>query len=124
MTLMRRIICLAFISAGITPTLSPAVPIPPTESWQTIAVIQETELSVRLKVLRTASLANPGWMVIEIENKSNIPLTVKDAHYRLESERDNLKTGQLKCSGGLASGNTYDLFPEAWKTVPVSPIVL
>jgi hypothetical protein len=63
-------------------------------------------------------------MVIEIENKSNIPLTVKDTHYRLESERDNLKTGQLKCSGGLASGNPYDLFPEAWKTVPVSPIVL
>lgn len=89
-----------------------------------VAEVRGPGLVVRLKVLPRASLANAGWLALEFENTAQGPVTVQNASYRIESERLRPQTGERLASGGLASGNTYDLFPDAWKTRPVSPIVL
>ncbi len=92
--------------------------------WRDTVLLKEKDLTVRLKVLARASLADTEWMTLEFENKGERPLTVKNAYYWTRAEYSDLKTGQGTGSGSLASGNTFDLFPHAWATTPVSPIVL
>jgi hypothetical protein len=97
---------------------------PPANDWHETVLLKEKDLTVRLKVLARASLAETGWMVLEFENRGEKPLTVEDAHYWITAAYGPLGTGQDAVSGSLASGNTYDLFPDACATTPVSPIVL
>lgn len=97
---------------------------PPEKIWQTTVLLKEKDLVVRLKVLAKASLAETGWMALEFENQGEKALTVSDAHYWIRAEYSRLGAGQPGGSGSLASGNTYDLFPHAWATTPISPIIL
>jgi hypothetical protein len=96
----------------------------PAAVWRETVLLQEKDLTVRLKVLARASLADPEWLALEFENKGPRPLTVTNAHYRMTAEYRHRGTDQVAGSGSLASGNPYDLFPHAWATTPVSPIVL
>jgi hypothetical protein len=96
----------------------------PANVWRETVLLKEKDLTVRLKVLARASLADTQWMALEFENKGPLPLTVRNAQYWTRAEYSDLGTGQDAGSGSLASGNTYDLFPHAWATTPVSPIVL
>ena len=91
---------------------------------QSTAKFSGNDLSVRVRVLPGASLASIGWLVLEFENTGREPVTIQNAYYRIEAERHGPNADDLSVSGGLASGNTYDLFRDAWKTQPVSPIVL
>jgi hypothetical protein len=92
--------------------------------WRETVVLKEKDLIVRLKVLARASLADTEWLALEFENKGPKPLTVTNAYYWMTAEYRHLGTDQVSGSGSLASGNDYDLFPDAWTTTPVSPIVL
>jgi hypothetical protein len=96
----------------------------PATVWRDTVLLKEKDLTVRLKVLARASLADIEWMALEFENKGQRPLTVTNASYWMRAEYRHLGTGQGAGSGSLASGNTFDLFPHAWATTPVSPIVL
>jgi hypothetical protein len=94
------------------------------DGWQTVPVFDDPGLTVRVKVKKQAKASDAGWLVLEFVNGGKEPMTVTNAHYRIGAEFFNLQTDQRGGSGGLASGNTFDLFPEAWKTTPVAPIVL
>jgi hypothetical protein len=91
--------------------------------WQTIEVGNVGNVTVRLKVLSPATLADAEWMMLEFFN-SGRPVRVKSAHYRIESERYGLADSKPVRSGSLASGNDYDLFPDAWKTTPVGEVLI
>ncbi len=92
---------------------------------QTVGTVIGPGLSVRVQVAPKASLASAGWLVLEFENTGQEAVTVRDASYRIEADCCDPKTGgERRLLRGLSSGNTYDLFPDAWKTRPVSPIVL
>jgi len=109
--------------AALAPWLLAAIGLPG-DPPRTIEVLSGSGLSLRLEVRPKASLASVDWLALEFENTSAEAVTIAHAHFRIEAERWNAKTGEPGGSGGLASGNTYDLFPEAWRTTPVSPIVL
>ncbi len=109
-----------FTAAGASPNLLQDR----SDTRHTVPIVQNEDLLVRLEVRPQASLADEEWMSFAFENTADRPLVVKNAYYRIESERQNLKTRQTGGSGSLASGNTYDLFPDAWKTTPVAPIIL
>ncbi len=94
------------------------------QNWQSIEVGRHGELTVRLRVKRQATLADEKWMAIEFENRGDKQIELENPNYRIDSVRHDLKTGKAYSSGGLASGNPYDLFPQAWKTTPVSPTVV
>lgn len=94
------------------------------DAWHTVSVVQDKGLAVRLKVPRKASLADAGWMTFEFQNAGTDPLTLRGLNYRIECECDHLKTGRHVSSQSLASGNDYDLFPDAWKTTPVADRVV
>jgi hypothetical protein len=96
----------------------------PANVWRETVVLKDGDLTVRLKVLARPSLADTEWMALEFENKGKKPLTVEQAYYWMRAEHRHLGAGQVSGSGSLASGNTYDLFPHAWATRPVSRIVL
>ena len=96
----------------------------PANVWRETVLLEEKDLTVRLKVLARPSLADTEWMALEFENKGKKPLTVQQASYWMRAEYRRRGTDQASGSGSLASGNTYDLFPHAWETVPVSRIVL
>lgn len=96
----------------------------PANDWRETILAKEKDLTVRLKVLAKASLAETGWMALEFENSGEKPLTVRNAHYWITAEYGRLGTDELATSGNLASGSSYDLFPHAWATRPVAPIVL
>lgn len=92
--------------------------------WQAVTLVEDGKLAVRLKVLRRASLADFEWLALEFANRGDAPLTVAHAHYRIECVHRDRKSGRQLGSGGLASGNTFDLFPDSWKTTPAEPVVL
>jgi hypothetical protein len=92
--------------------------------WHLVEVGTRGDLSVRLKVRPRVSLADKDWMIIEFENRGDSDIELLNTSYRIESKRSDLKTGDPRSSGGLASGNEYDLFPHAWKTPCVAPRVV
>lgn len=118
MTLAESLFVTALVACAAPSDKAPA------NVWHDTVLLKEKNLTVRLKVLARASLAETGWMALEFENSGTRPLTVKDVHYWITAEYGRLGTGQRTGSGSLASGNTYDLFPHAWATTPVAPIVL
>jgi hypothetical protein len=110
--------------AAILSALFLTAPAPPEGPWRTAELLRDGDLTVRLKVKRQATLADREWLVFEFDNAGRQPLEVANLHYRIDSQRDDLKTGRLVCSGGLASGSTPDLFPDARTDPPVAPRVL
>jgi hypothetical protein len=112
------------LTAALLSALLLSAPAGPEAPWRTAELLRDGDLIVRLKVKRQASLADTEWLALEFENAGRQPLVVTHAHYALNSERSNLQTGHPDSSGSLASGNMYDLFPDAWKATPVAPVVL
>jgi hypothetical protein len=94
------------------------------DAWQSVTVLRDGALTVRLKCRRAASLADTEWLALEFENAGPGPLTITGLHYRLEHQALEPKTGQRLHSGGLASGGDADLFPEAFRVTPVADRVL
>jgi hypothetical protein len=94
------------------------------EDPKTVVTVSGLDLTVRVKILPKASLASTGWLSLELENTGREPMIVTNAFYRFDAERCDPKTGERRSSCGLSFGTTYDLFPDAWKTRPVSTIVL
>jgi hypothetical protein len=97
---------------------------PPEDAWQTVTVLRDGALTVRLMCRRSATLADAEWLALEFENAGQAPLTIRNVHYRIERESLDPNTGRLLSSGGLASGGDADLFPEAFRVTPVADRVL
>jgi len=93
-------------------------------AWQTIELIRTKDVAVRLKVKRKASLGDEEWMAIEFQTVGGGRRRVSSASFRSSHELFDAKTGRKSRSGSLASGNTFDLFPHAWKTTPVADIYI
>jgi hypothetical protein len=96
----------------------------PVKDWRETAIVKDRDLVVRIKVLTRASLADTDWTALEFKNQGKRLLTVRDSYYWTRAEYFRLGTNDGVASGSLASGNTYDLFPDAWATTPVSRIIL
>jgi len=77
-----------------------------------------------LQVKENATPADIGWMRLDFENIGKAHVRIAKARYRIDRETFNLETNEPVNSGGMASGNTFDLFPDAWKTTPESPVFL
>ena len=92
--------------------------------WKSVEIGKAGELTVRLRVKPSASLADEEWLAIEFENHGKSDIKIDMAQYRIESERSNLETGIFVSSGSLAHGNAHDLFPDAWDTVPIAERVV
>ncbi|MHC4402176.1 MAG: hypothetical protein ACYTG0_21110 [Planctomycetota bacterium] len=92
--------------------------------WEVVEIARAGQMSVRLAVMKRASLGDEAWMVVELENRGEKTLQVRSAAYRIKRESFDLETGKPVSSGSLASGDTYALFPEAWDTPRVAPILL
>jgi hypothetical protein len=118
MTLAVPLLVTALVAGADPGDKAPAI------AWRETILVKEKDLTVRLKVLAKASLAETGWMALEFENLGERPLTVSNTHYWITAEYGRLGTDAPTASGSLASGSSYDLFPQAWATTPVAPIVL
>ena len=117
---MWRLFLLTFIVLTAAPTTRPARD----ASWQTIEVLRADRLTVRLRVLDRAGLADEQWMGIEFDNAGNEAVRVENLQYWTDCEQLNLRTGAPWRSGSLASGTAYSLFPTAWETTPASPVLI
>jgi hypothetical protein len=117
MTLAVQLLVTALVAGAAADDKTPA------KIWRETVLLKEKDLTVRLKVLAKASLADTDWMALEFENTGEAPLTVKNAHYWIRHEYIRIGTDGGGY-GSLASGSSYDLFPHAWATTPVAPIVL
>lgn len=84
-----------------------------------VEVLRHDNLSVVLIYPESATLADKEWISIEFRNAGSEKVQIAEASYRMEKEV--WVGGQLRSSGSLASGNTYDLFPHCWKETPVAP---
>ncbi len=82
-------------------------------------VLRHGNLSVVLVYPESATLADQDWLSIEFRNTGSKKIEIADASYRMEKEV--WVAGELHSTGGLASGNTYDLFPHCWEVTPVAP---
>ncbi len=90
------------------------------EEWHSVKVLKHDALTIYIKVKKRATMADEDWLCIEFENTRETPFDVRNANWRIESERYNVKSKKLVSSGGLASGSDFDLFPHAWDTTPVA----
>ena len=81
------------------------------------------DVKVRLRYLTRASLADRNWMSIEIENLTDRPVVITHTHYTAKRECFDLRTGRRVAGGSLASGNKFDMYPEAWITQPVKVVI-
>jgi hypothetical protein len=85
-------------------------------NWQTIEVLDDKECTVRLRILRKASLADVDWMRVEVENTGKKPLAVDFLDYQIESNTYDLKTNALRSSGGLAQRQYSNFSIDASRT--------
>ena len=88
--------------------------------WEKVNVAKDGQLEINVRFKKKASFADTQWLAIEFDNRSDEDINIKNARYRIESERFDIATEKPKSSGSLASGNEYDLFPHAWKSAPVA----
>jgi hypothetical protein len=93
-------------------------------AWQSVDLGRSGDFIIRVRVLTPASLLYEEWLSLEFENTGREPVRVTNAYYRIERTTLDPQSGRAVSFGSLASGNTHDLFPDAWKTTPVAPILL
>ncbi|MBP7746250.1 MAG: hypothetical protein KA383_08955 [Phycisphaerae bacterium] len=117
MSLAALLICTAALADCATQPSSP----PP---WKSIDLGSVGDVVLRLSVLPAASLVDEEWLGIEFENTSSVPARVENAYYHIERTSRDPQSRRIVSSGSLASGNTCDLFPEAWQTTPVAAVVI
>lgn len=86
-----------------------------------VELVTVDDLSVRLRVKSSASLADEKWIVLEFENRGAKAVTIDDATYRLESRGFDVATGELQYSGGLGQGGTFDLFGSNSSPIAIEP---
>lgn len=102
----------------------------PGESWWHAAACHVVDLgragdlSVRLRVRRTASIVDAEWLAFEFENHGTEPIVLGSPGYTTDADRCDPQTGAVLLSGSMASGNAFDLFPQAWSGSRVSPITI
>lgn len=94
------------------------LPGPATEDAVTVTACRTGDLTVRVWVRRRASLTTPNWLAVEFVNTGREPVEVDWGNYRFEGECDDLPTGRLLQSGGLASGSVSNLFGKHSFAVP------
>jgi hypothetical protein len=92
-------------------------------TWEVVDVGRVGDLALRLTVLKTATLAAEEWIGLEIGNEGDEPVGVRNAQYSIEATWTDPRTG-LPSARCLASGTTLSMFPEAWKTTPVSHFLI
>lgn len=117
---MQALWLMLSVTAATAPATGPATE----ASWQTVEVLHADSLTVRLRVLDRATLADEQWLGLQFDNTGDKAIRIRSAQYYTHYEQSNLRTGTPWRSGSLASGNDYDLFPAAWETTPVSPILI
>ncbi len=94
------------------------------KEWQTVRAGKVGNIEVQLKCLPKACLSDESWISLHFVNSGKKSVRVTNASYRIERVTHTLDRKSPISSGGLASGNTYDLFHEAWETTPVSGILI
>lgn len=92
--------------------------------WKSVELGHIGDLAMRVCVLEVASLLDEDWIGFEIENTGPAPLRIRSAGYSIDRRTIDAETRREVSSGGLASGNLYDLFPAAWDTTPAAPILV
>jgi hypothetical protein len=107
------IVCPGLLGAADPPAAGRA-----DEPWQSVTLLRDGGLTVRLKCRREASLADTEWLALEFENAGPAPVHIRNLNYRLERVGFNARTGQRLHSGGLASGSDVALFPEVYRARP------
>jgi len=92
--------------------------------WSTFELGNSGDLFVRILVRRQATMADRDWLAFEFENRGSKPVVLRNPNYHTRRTCYRLADGKTANGGGLASGNSYDMFPKAWRTTPVSPITV
>lgn len=82
------------------------------------------DLSVRLRVRRTASIADAEWLAFEFENDGTEPIVLEAPSYSIRGEQCHPQTGAVLLSGPMASGGAFDMFPQSWQESSVVPITI
>jgi|GEM_PF-6063472 len=94
--------------AAASGTVDPNAPM---AGWSTHTLLDEKGLVVRLVVKEEATLADVNFLRLEFENTTSEPIVLPSVNsYHIDRETFDLKTGRPLGSGGMASGNDYDLF--------------
>jgi hypothetical protein len=83
----------------------------PSNDTDAIELLRSSDIVVRLKVKRVASLADTSWLCIEFENLSSSDFRIRSLYCTIEREDYSTTTGDMLCSGDVFSGNSIDLFP-------------
>lgn len=92
--------------------------------WRTFELGNSGDLFVKILVKRRATMADRDWLMFEFENRASEPVVLRNPHYHTRRTCYHLANGKAANFSSLASGNPYDMFPEAWRTTPVSPITV
>jgi hypothetical protein len=112
---MRRLVG-AFIGAWAVAGLAAAesaesAPRSP-DGLQRVELVSGAGLVVRLLVREEASLADERWIGLELENRAERPLPIKDLYYDLDRAAYDPQTDRALNPGGMASGRP---FPDNWQ---------
>ena len=80
------------------------------EGWQRVAAVRSDTLDVTLLLRESATPADPLFVGWELHNKTDAPLLVDNASYRLDDVRATpLDGGGASIWSGFIRGNDYDL---------------
>jgi len=93
-------------------------------AWKRSELLKGRGITVRVAVKPEASPADEEWLRLEFENAGPTRTRVASAQYYINRRTFDRATGRAVGTGSLASGNTFDMFPHAWRTTPASPIFL
>lgn len=79
--------------------------------WSKMKLGEVDNLEVVLEYRSSASVADDEWIRFVFINKGDAPIEIKDIYYDINRETYSRDGKSLLRSGGLASGNEYDMFP-------------
>jgi len=92
------------------------------DGYQRFVCIDDPRLTVTLLTKLIASPADEEYVGWEFDNHTKQPLTVSNAHYRLDQVvKSDRATGKAISKGSMASGGSYDLFRRDGDPVPPGP---
>ena len=102
---MLRIVALAIL----IPTLLTATSARAAEPWQRIPLLDEPRLAVTLLIKTSANPADEDFIGFELDNRTDQPLHLAHAHYRLDQVTVSTlgPNGKPLRTQSLASGNGY-----------------
>ena len=83
--------------------------------WQTIPLMRNEVIAAQLNVLRECSVADRDWIVLEIENLTDKPVSIQQTWLGLDAERRDLVTDKPLGTGSL----TPELYSSGSNSNPV-----